>query len=412
MCGRDGRRAGAALLSTLLLGLSAAMAAEEPPRRPWNELDTSWVSARLGFAAMEDGAFYSQDAANKQQVGDLSAEQLFRLDDLSVSGVIKLPRPWKYVLAGNYRGLDTTESRTWTFTDVNLSVPIGQLANVTIGKQKEGLGLEMTENARDVPFMQLSVMSTASTFFESHVVGVRFSNAILGGRMTWSGGWFNNWLDDDLSFSESGQIFAGRVTGLAMDQDGGRELLHLGVSAVYREAPNGSFKSKSIPEVYEAPDFVDTGSFPANHATSVAGELAAVQDAFTLSAEYTATYVSSPQTGNPEFAGFYVMTTYALTGETRPYDHESGTFGMIRPSAPFSFKHGGCGAWEVGARYSKIDLTSGAVDGGVFDRWSGALSWYPTAQWRFEFNYGYGRLDKAGLVGHTNFYQLRLQFQL
>jgi phosphate-selective porin OprO/OprP len=412
MCGRGGRRAGAALLSTLLLGLSAALAAQEPSRRPWNELDTSWISARLGFAAMEDGAFYSQDAANKQQVGDLSAEQLFRLDDLSVSGVIQLPRPWKYELAGNYRGLDPTESRTWTFTNVNVSIPIGDLANVAIGKQKEGIGLEMTENARDLPFMELSVMSTASTFFESHVVGVRFSNAILGGRMTWSGGWFNNWLDDDLSFSESGQIFAGRVTGLAMDQDGGRELLHLGVSAVYREAPNGSFKVKSIPEVYEAPDFVDTGSFPANHATSVGGELAAVQDAFTLSAEYMATYVSSPQTGNPDFSGFYVMATYALTGETRPYEHETGAFGMIRPSAPFSFKHGGCGAWEVGARYSKIDLTSGTVNGGVFDRWSGALSWYPTAQFRFEFNYGYGRLDRAGLVGHTNFYQLRLQFQL
>ena len=380
--------------------------------RPWYELDTSWVSARLGFAAMEDGAFYSQDAANKQQVGDLSAEQLFRLDNLSVSGLIKLPRPWKYELAGNYRGLDTTESRTWTFTNVNLAIPIGDLANVTIGKQKEGVGLEMLENARDIPFMELSVMSTASTFFESHVVGVRFSNAILGGRMTWSAGWFNNWLDDAYSFSQSGQIFAGRVTGLAMDQDGGRELLHLGVSAAYREAPNGSFKLKSVPEVYEAPDFVDTGSFPANHATSVAGELVAVEGPFTLSAEYTANYVSSPQTGDPRFEGFYVMATYSLTGETRPYEHATGTFGRIQPSAPFSFKHGGCGAWEVAARYSKIDLTDGTIDGGVFDRWSGALSWHPTEQWRLEFNYGYGRLDRAGLVGHANFYQLRLQFQL
>ncbi len=239
--------------------LALPMAAQEIPARVWNELDTSWISARLGFAAMEDGAFYSQDAANKQQVGDLSAEQLFRLDNLSVFGLIKLRHPWRYEIAGNYRGLDPTESRKWTFTNIDVAIPIGDLATVTVGKQKEGVGLEMTENARDVPFMELSVMTTASTFFESHVVGVRFSNAILGDRMTWSGGWFNNWLDNDLSFSESGQIFAGRVTGLAMDQDGGRELLHLGVSAVYREAENGSFKSKSIPEVYEAPDFVDTG---------------------------------------------------------------------------------------------------------------------------------------------------------
>jgi len=32
--------------------------------------------------------------------------------------------------------------------------------------------------------------------------------------------------------------------------------------------------------------------------------------------------------------------------------------------------------------------------------------------WRFEFNYGYGRLERGGIVGRTDFYQLRLQFQL
>ena len=57
---------------------------------------------------MEDGAFYSQDAESKQQVGDLNAEQLFRLDNLSISGEIKLRRPWRYAFAGNYRGLDPT----------------------------------------------------------------------------------------------------------------------------------------------------------------------------------------------------------------------------------------------------------------------------------------------------------------
>ena len=392
--------------------LTAAMAAQEISKRPWNELDLPCISARLDFAAMEDGAFYSQDAESKQQVGDLSAEQLFRLDNLSISGEIKLRRPWRYAFAGNYRGLDPTGSRTWTSTDLNLSIPIGALAWVTLGKQKEGVGLEMMANARDIDFMELSTMTTASTFFESHIVGVRFSGTAAGERMTWSAGWFNNWLDDDLSFSESGQIAAGRVTGTPILADGGRRLLHLGVSAVYREAPNGSLKSRSIPEVYEAPDFVDTGTFPANHATSVGGELAAVEGPFTVSAEYTGTHVSSPQTGNPDFSGFYVVASWSLTGETRPYDRTSGTFGRILPSSPFSFRHGGPGAWVLAARYSSIDLTSGSIDGGQFDRLSGALSWYPNQHWRFEFNYGYGRLERGGIVGHTDFYQLRLQFQL
>ena len=40
------------------------------------------------------------------------------------------------------------------------------------------------------------------------------------------------------------------------------------------------------------------------------------------------------------------------------------------------------------------------------------LSWYPTKVWRFEFDYGYGRLQRFGTTGLTRFYQLRLQFEI
>jgi phosphate-selective porin OprO/OprP len=202
------------------------------------------------------------------------------------------------------------------------------------------------------------------------------------------------------------------LSGLAVDADGGRSLVHLGVSGGYQEAPGGQLKSKSVPEVYEAPDFVDTGTFPADHATSFGAELAATRGPFSISAEYTGLQIDSPSTLDPYLLAFYVMGTWSLTGETRPYLRSSGVFGRIEPAAPFSFKHGGLGAWEVAARYSRVDLTSGTLDGGVFDRWSGALSWFPTYNFRFEFNYGYGRLRKAGLDGRTHFYQLRLQLEI
>jgi phosphate-selective porin OprO/OprP len=379
--------------------------------RPWYELDTSWISVGLHLAVMEDGAFYTQDAPSEEQVGNLRNEQLFRVDDLQLAGKIKLARPWAYRIGGNYKGLDPTASRTWTSTYVSLAIPLADVATVTVGKQKAGPGLEISENARDLSFMERSTMSTAFAFIDSHIVGVRFSGAPFDERMTWSAGWFNNWLDDSYSFSESGQIAAGRVTGLPMDL-GSRRLFHIGASAAYRQAPGGSLQLKSIPEVYEAPDFVDTGSFPADSATSVAGELAYAEGPVMVSAEYTSTWVSSPQTTDPHFDGFYITATWCLTGESRPYDRTAAIFGSVQPSRPFSFRHGGIGAWELAARYSHIDLTSGTLEGGEFDRWSAALGWRPTVQWRVEFNYGSGRLDKAGLVGRTNFYQLRLQFQL
>ena len=407
------RRLVLALLISAAAGrTSTSLGQAAPASPPWNELDSSWASVRLGAAVMEDGAFYSQDAANKEQVGQLTSEGLFRVDELSLSGQIKFPRPWRYEVAGNYKGLDPTSARSWTLTYAFLTIPVGSLGSVTIGKQKEGAGLELSENGRDIPFMERSTMSTTFAFINSHIVGVRFFGEAAAGRMAWSAGWFNNWLDDGLSFDQSGNVFTGRVTGLAVEADGGRRLLHLGTSFGYREAPNGAFQLKSVPEVYEAPDFVDTGSFPATSGSSVAGEIVAVEGPVTVSGEYSWTRVDSPQSGNPRFSGYYAMVSWALTGEARPYDHASGTFGAISPAAPFSFKHGGCGAWEVAARWSSVDLTSGSVQGGKFDRLSGALSWRPTSQVRFEFDYGYGRLDRDGLRGRSNFYQLRLQFQL
>lgn len=410
----------------LEMGLSAGVAAQEVPRpdpapaapaaatahRPWNEVETSWISVRLGMALLEDGAFYSQNAASIHQVGNIPSEALFRVDDLSLSGEIKLPHPWRYEVSGNYKGLDPTDTRGWTFTNINVSIPLGAFGSVTVGKQKEGVGMEMMANARDLPFMEHSTMTTAATFVGSHVVGVRLFGSPMAGRLTWSVGWFNNWLEDGKSASQSGNIFAGRVTGLAVEEHGGSRLLHLGASAVYRESQDGRFRSKSVPEVYEAPDFVDTGSFPADHATSYSAELAAAEGLVTLSGEVTRTSVSAPEKGNPEFYGFYVMASWTITGERRPYRHATGTFGAISPASPFSFRHGGSGAWELAARYSGVDLTSGAIQGGRFDRLSGAISWRPTRPWRLEFNYGYGTLDRFGLRGRTRFYQLRLQFEL
>jgi hypothetical protein len=221
------------LASVLAAGVAAAAFPQDvppaaAPKRPWNQLDASWISGRLSFAALEDGAFFSQDAESKQQVGDLTSKALFRVDDLLLSGQLKFARPWTFVVGGSYRGLDPTSARSWTLTYLYFTIPLPVLGFVTVGKQKEAIGLEMTENGRDLPFLERPTMSTAFAFIDSHIAGVRFSNTAASGRMTWSAGWFNNWLDDGLSFDASGQIGAARVTGLLVEAEGGRRLLHLG----------------------------------------------------------------------------------------------------------------------------------------------------------------------------------------
>jgi phosphate-selective porin OprO and OprP len=404
----------------LAFGLTAIVpvplfAQDDPPpltvSKPWNEIATKWIALQLHVTAMEDGAFFSQNEASDGQVGPLPSAGEFRLSRLQLNGQLTAPFPWSFEVNAGYNGLDQNNGEaSWSISDLWIAVPIGGVATVTVGEQEAGVGMERLSHGEDLSFMERSTMSEA--YKKAHELGVRFTGTAAGDRMTWSAGWFNDWVTDGLSFDASGNSFAGRVTGLLLDQDGGRELLHVGISGAYSQAQNGAVQTRSRPEVRQAPYFVDTDSFPASHSDAIGFELAAVRGPVTVTSEYTLADVSAPESGNPLFSGWYVTASWVLTGETRPYEHANGYFGQLEPAVPFSFDRGGAGAWELAARYSWIDLTSQAVGGGKFDRWSGALSWYPTKIWRFEFDYGYGRLQRFGTTGLTRFYQLRLQFEI
>jgi phosphate-selective porin OprO/OprP len=414
---RSGGKAPPPTVALAIMATVAAMMAAAPlagqeaaaAAKPWNELSTSWLALQLHATVLEDGAFFSQNEASENQVGALPSAAEFRVDRLQLNGQLTAPFPWSFEVNAGYNGLDQNNGESaWTISDLWVAVPLGRIATVTVGEQEEGVGLERLSHGEDLSFMERSTMSEA--YKKPHALGVRFTGTAAGDRMTWSAGWFNNWLTDDLSFDQSGNSFAGRVTGLPLDD--GRGLLHLGVSWAYAEAQSGAVQTRSRPEVRQAPYFVDTGSFPADHTTGLGFEFAAAHGPVTVVAEYTLGSVAAAQSGNPRFDGWYVTASWVLTGEARPYDHANGYFGRLEPRAPFCFGKGGAGAWELAARYSWIDLTSQAIDGGKFDRWSGALSWYPDRLFRFEFNYGYGRLQRTGATGVSRCYQLRLQFEI
>jgi phosphate-selective porin OprO/OprP len=414
----SGRRATIGVASAVVALSTFAPFAEAqesvpPPavKLPWNEWALPGIDLQLHVTAMVDGAFFAQNAANVEQVGALGPEALFRLDNLEVDGQLKWPIPWSFQIAVEYDGADQGNSqRGWTLSDLNLTLPIAAHTFVTVGNQSQGVSMERLANSYDLAFMERSAPMSALTVARS--TGVRLKGTLAGERMNWSAGWYNGWLTNDLSFSESGNIVNARIAGLPIDARGGRRLLHLGGWGAWTEAQEGAAQSRARPEVYEAPFFADTGSFPAEESVDVGFEFAAVEGPVTLSAEYMGSRVSSTETGDPRFSGYYVEASWAITGETRPYGRLCGCFGELEPSAPLSLRNGRLGALEIAGRYSHLDLESRAVGGGVFDRWSGALSWFPTNEFRFEFNYGYGTLQKSGLSGKTHFYQLRLQWEI
>jgi phosphate-selective porin OprO/OprP len=107
-----------------------------------------------------------------------------------------------------------------------------------------------------------------------------------------------------------------------------------------------------------------------------------------------------------KFQGGYAEAAYVLTGETRPYNAGSASYGGIAPANPFSLAGGGWGAWEIAGRYSTIDLNDrlGAatgVAGGRQTIYTLALNWYVNRNVRFLFDYLHGNIAKQ--VSPTNF---------
>src|SRR5712671_3149361 len=106
-----------------------------------------------------------------------------------------------------------------------------------------------------------------------------------------------------------------------------------------------------------------------------------------------------------KFQGGYAEAAYVLTGESRPYNPGSASYGGIAPANPFSLSGDGWGAWEIAGRYSTIDLndriaSASGVAGGRQTIYTLALNWYVNRNVRFMFDYLHG--DVAKQISATN----------
>ena len=110
-----------------------------------------------------------------------------------------------------------------------------------------------------------------------------------------------------------------------------------------------------------------------------------------------------PASGDPRFTGYYGTASWILTGESRPYVRQRRLRRRRRPAAPL-------GRRELALRYSHLDLTDGALDGGELDKWSFNLSWWASAQWKIGLSYGDADLDRGGLTGNTKMMLARIQW--
>jgi phosphate-selective porin OprO and OprP len=169
-----------------------------------------------------------------------------------------------------------------------------------------------------------------------------------------------------------------------------------------------------------------TGSLNANHVSQWGVETAANWRSLYAQAGYygfeidrsgvayattTGTQIVQPRADH--FSGWYVQSTWLLTGEERLYNVGTGAFTPPQVTTPLNFEKGNWGALELAARYSDLDLndhvndTSNVVIANAAGAPAGThtydfyntvrggdqriltlgLNWYPNSVVRFAVNY-------------------------
>ncbi len=198
--------------------------------------------------------------------------------------------------------------------------------------------------------------------------------------------------------------------------------LHLGASGTYvfspadqgqGTTPRHPLRFRDRPEIrVDSVRLIDTGNIDADNASVYGVEFGGNWKSFYLQGEhfwYDVARRASANLPDPDFTGYYLQGSWILTGESRRYNAVTGSFQNPRPRSPFA-GGGGFGAWELAARYSRMNLnfneglegaaaTPDSVRGGEQQVWTLGVNWFPNPNVKVMLNYlliDVDRLNPAG----------------
>jgi len=377
----------------------------------WNRFDTRMVSGLFAAAVVLDRQNWeSQDADSLSQVGDLESFDGGEIRGLRFGavGTFNFDEPWVYTLFGATnafdKGFDTRTTDDVSLFDWRVDIPVLRAATLSIGKQKEPISLERLTSMIFLPMQERTSVSDA--LLPSRNVGAVLSGTALGEKLTWAGGAFNDWLDDDGSISDNATQAVGRVSWNPWSSEDESNLVHLAAGVRYSNTKEG-FALQSEPEFNQAPNFIDGGNvFEADRSFAYNLEASWRKGPLWLHAELVDARVASSALGDPRFRGYHVTGSWSLTGEMREYNRRSGIFNRV-PIAR-SVDDGGPGSWEAAVRLSNLDASDGFVDAGDMEILSLGLNWWLSPVFAINFNYRWIDLDRGGLIGDSSGFMSRV----
>jgi phosphate-selective porin OprO/OprP len=298
------------------------------------------------------------------------------------------------------------------------------LGNVRAGNQTKPIGMTNNTSAAFLPFMERADNNDAfyGPFDNGFALGITAQNWTESERMTWRYGIFQpatNVFGVALNKYSAGA----RVTALPWYEDEGKGLMHVGLGFWEGDVVQDELRVRARPLLRNAPGFavpvlVDTSEVPGSRQYTIAPEFAMVLRSWTVQAEWTGQFLtdafssnSVPQ-GTVFYHGGYIQALYFLTGEHQDYLRREGVFGRVVPRNDYHVKTGDAyrafGAWQVGVRFSYLDLNDKAIQGGNVYDWTVGLNWFLNPNMKVQLNYILEHRDMPGVaVGWINGIGLR-----
>ncbi len=320
----------------------------------------------------------------------------FRRVHLSVSGKVSPSLKYKVETSFAHGAIG--------FRDVYIKYVNKKIGNFAIGSMAEPTGLDMATSSKYSPFFERAMLTSLQNFRWGS--GLHYENfGLFDGKATLQMALTNNGVNGE-GFKdkhlEAGNNFVARVTTAPVKD--ATKLLHLGINYASRPAKNLKFRPENhMGDKYEY-QFAD-----ATGRTELGFELAGSFNNISLQAEYKMQNVDNSIDKDFSINSYYVMASYFLTGEYRPYKH--GAFGRVKPKKDID--NGGYGAFEVLARVSNLTPSQDVIDSNPvspkeINNLTFGLNWYLTSHARIMYNYIITD-DKNDLLGNLSGHLIRVQ---
>lgn len=364
----------------------------------------------------------SQSAANEAIFGDLGE-------------VVGVRRAWigaegNFASDSRYVGLIDLASGNVVIRDLFLG--LGQVqegGEFRAGHYLEPFSLELGTASYAFPFLECSA---ASILDPARDWGLSLFRSNPDSSTNFALGVFQAGTDpNDLRAGAGSTVgFTGRWTAALIKAESGRQLLHLGVAASERLPEHGSIIVSQQPhspllglgDVGASP-FLPTIRIPAAFEQKLNLQFAAASGPCWTQAEWNADWIVQESGGPVFFHGYHVDCGCFLTGENRPYQQTSGTFGAVRVERPLIRCHAnrdrplGWGAWELTGRFAYLDLQDSNTPAGPAGQALGmrlpqstlGVNWYLADHVRLMFNYSYALPDEQNTgTSVANIFSTRL----